>query len=632
MLLLRLCCALAVSSFLASQVVPGAWLERPASGGPTAYSYSSRLAFDSQRNECVLVMFDAFTNQVFTWDGTAWTARGATPFWGDCRGMVYDPVRDRVVLTTNSNQVWEWDRVVWQMRATTPAPRSLVWHSGLQAVLALDAQGLWRWDGFTWTVLPASVPPLFAGLQNSGGALAYDAVRNVLVASYPNFPTLEWSGAGWSWTGTSNEMRILAAPSFGGVIGLPNSAETLRWAPAQSQWQPLVVGGAPSPIETSSSPPNLSLAYDSHRGRVVAFVQGPDRSRLFEHDPAGSYSPRTWTLGSAWWLTDLGLALQHAAAGDRIVIPAGASVSPIFRIVRKGVHIEAPVGVNLGDWIVRPVGASAFSLTGGVLGQLQVEGGGEFELIHCAVRCSTTIQAAFTRLTHCTFGPLVGSCMAPTAPGIVIDGPAIVDHCTATGTGAASHAGGTFYAQSAIACLSPAPLWVVRSTLNAGPGGSISGAPARAIDLWSGGSATLVGGTNLVGGGSTSGLQGTTDTSWNGATLPASFSLPPFGWISAPVGASIGGSLTVVGAMPPANVVFLFFDTTRQLVPAPGFLLPLQIDPATAVPAAVLSTSNPGFTLVVPNVPALSGLHTHWQGLDAGPSLQLTNLRSVRIL
>lgn len=630
MLLRRLLAVLALAPFLASQVVPGAWVERLASGGPVAYSQGSRLAFDSQRNECVLVTFDAFTNEVFTWDGVAWTARGATPFWGHSRGMVYDPVRDRVVLTTNSNQVWEWDRVVWQMRATTPAPRSLVWHSGLQAVLALDAQGLWRWDGSTWTVLPASVPPSFPGLQTSGGALAYDAARNVLVASYPNFPTIEWSGAGWSGTGNGSELRILAAPSFGGVIGFANSADTLRWTPAQFQWQPLVVGGSPSPIATSGTPLNMSLAYDSHRGRVVAFVQGPDRARLFEHDPAASYVPRTWTLGTAWWLNDLDLVLGHAAAGDRIVVPAGAFVSPNFRVLRKGLHIEAAAGVNLGDWTVRPAGAAAFSLTGGVLGELRVEGGGEFELSHCQVRCTSNIQAALTRLTHCTFGPLVGSCTSLSAPGLVIDGPAIVDHCTATGSGSITFLG--IFAQSAIVCQSPAPLWVVRSTLGAGPGASISGGPARAIDLRPGGSATLVGGTDLVGGGSTFGLQGTTDTSRNGATLPTDFSLPPIGWISAPVGVSVGGSLTVVGAMPPANVVFLFFDTRRLFVPAPGFLLPLQLDPATAMPAALLTAGSPDFPLAVPNDPALGGLLTHWQGLDVGPALQLTNQRTVRIL
>lgn len=632
MLPLRLLAVLAFASLLASQAVPGAWVERSAVGGPVAYSHGSRLAFDSQRNECVLVTFDAFTNEVFTWDGVAWTHRGTTPFGGNCRGMVYDPVRDRVVLTTNSNQLWEWDRVAWQMRATTPAPRSLVWHSGLQAVLALDAQGLWRWDGLAWSLLPASAPPLFPGLQNSGGALAHDAARNALVASYPGFPTIEWNGAGWSGMGNGTEMRILSAPSFGGVIGFANSADTLRWDPVQFQWQPLVVGGSPSPIATTGTPLNMSLAYDSQRGRVVAFVQGPDRARLFEHDPATSYAPRTWTLGSAWWLNDLGLAIGHAATGDRIVIPSGAFVSPNFRIVSKGLHIEAAAGVNLGDWTVRPAGAAAFSLTGGVLGELRVEGGGEFELSQCQVRCTTSIQAALTRLTQCTFGPLGGGCTALSGPGLVIDGPAIVDQCIATGTGAFSFPGGTFYSESAIVCQSTAPLWVVGSALIAGAGASTTGGPAPAIDLRPGGGATLVGGTNLVGGGTTVGLQGTTDTLWNGATRPADFSLPPFGWISAPVGAALGSSLTLAGSMPPANLLFLFFDTRRQFVPTPGFLLPLQLDPATAMPVGMLTASSPGITLLVPNDPALSGLLTYWQGLDVGLSLQVTNQRSVRIL
>ena len=104
MLLHRWFVAFALQGLVLAQTIPGAWVQAAAPGGPTA-SQCSRMTFDSLRNESVLLNFDGFVNQVFTWDGAAWTPRGATPFWGHQRGMVYDPVRDRVVVTTNSDQV-----------------------------------------------------------------------------------------------------------------------------------------------------------------------------------------------------------------------------------------------------------------------------------------------------------------------------------------------------------------------------------------------------------------------------------------------------------------------------------------------------------------------------------------------
>lgn len=635
MLLRLIAVGAALASAIATQTIPGAWVDFAVAGGPAAYSQSSRLAFDSQRHECVLVTFDGLTNQVFTWNGTAWTARGATPFWGHCRGMAYDPVRDRIVLTTNSNQLWEWDRVAWQMRGAAPFPRSLVWDSAQQAMLSLDAQGLWRWNGSAWSLLPGSAPPLLYGAPYPGGSLAHDAARNVLVANYAPYTMMEWNGSGWSTDVSNTHPHSVYAPSLGGVIGFATTADTLRFDPAQLEWVQLAVGGAPSPTTLYGSIVNLSLAYDSHRQRVVAFVQGPTEAKVWEYDPTAVYQPRTWTLGSAWWLQDLSQALNHAGHGDRIVIPPTVTVASSPPIITKGVHIEAPTGYLLGgDLYVRPVGGSAFSLTGGRLGLLRVESTGPFELKDCVVQCETRIQASFSQLTHCTFGPGSGSCWVPLAAGITIDGPAIVDHCTATGTGGYQHFGGTFPAQAGIRCETAQPLWVIRSTLTGGLGGGWSGwgsDPAPAIELQPGGSAVVVGASSLTGAGTTAGITGTTDTLWNGATLPMSFTLPPFGWLSAPVGVALGNPLTVTGNVPAANLVYLFFGTAQPAASLPGFLLPLQLDPATVLPAALLSAANPSFTMQVPNLPTLRGLQTNWQGLDLGPVLQLTNQRAVRI-
>lgn len=626
----------ALASAVATQTIPGAWVDFAVAGGPATYSQSSRLAFDSQRNECVLVTFDGLTNQVYTWNGTAWTARGATPFWGDSRGMAYDPVRDRIVLTTNSNQLWEWNRVAWQMRGAAPFPRSLVWDSAQQAMLSLDAQGLWRWNGNAWSLLPGSAPPLLFGTSYAGGSLAHDAARNVLVATYPNYAVMEWNGNAWATDSTNTHPHSIYAPSLGGVIGFATSADTLRFDPAQLAWAPLAVGGAPSPTTLYGTNVNLSLAYDSNRQRVVAFVQGPTEAKVWEYDPTAVYQPRTWTLGSAWWLQDLSQALNHAGPGDRIVIPPGVSVSPVTRTITKGVHIEAPSGVLLGpDWYVRPTGGQAFSLTGGRLGLLGVDSTGPFALTDCVVQCGTGIRASFSQLTDCTFGPGRGSCWVPSAAGIVIDGPAIVDHCTATGTGGYQHVGGTFPAQAGIRCESTAPLWVIHSTVTGGQAGGWpgwGGGPAPAIELQPGGSATVAGASTLTGAGTTTGMTGTADTLWNGATLPTSFPLPPFGWLSAPVGVALGSPLTVTGSVPAANLVYLFFGTAQPAVPLPGFLLPLQLDPGAVLLAAVLSPANPSFTMPVPNLPTLRGLLTNWQGVDLGPVLQLTNQRAVRIL
>ncbi len=633
MLLHRWFVAFALQGLVLAQTIPGAWVQAAAPGGPTA-SQCSRMTFDSLRNESVLLNFDGFVNQVFTWDGATWTPRGATPFWGHQRGMVYDPVRDRVVVTTNSDQVWEWDRNIWQMRATTPTARSLVWHGGQQKVLALDAAGLWHWNGNAFALQPGSAPPVVS-VPYFAASLAYDVARGILVATYPNYRMLEWNGTAWSSSGSNTHPNMLYAPPLGGVIGFYDGPDTLFWNPAQQRWDPLPVGGAPSPIYRSQSDGLLSMAFDSQRGRVVLFADGPIGVSTWEYDGSAVYQPRTWTVGSAWWIQDLQSAIAYAAAQDTVVMPAGAGALPYSGTITKGVHVEAPTGVQIGgEWIVRPAGGLPFSLSGGVIGKLLVQTTGEFELRDCQVSCDAVIEAGFTRLADCTLG-LTGSCSVPLAPGVRIRGPAIVDRCTLTGTGGWQSWVGTFPAQAGILCDTADPLWVTGSTINGGRGGSWSGwgsGPAPAIALQPGGSAVVAGATLLSGDGSPFGIEGTSDTLWGGSTLPGQFTLAPFRVLSAPRTATLGGALTVTASALPASTVFLFFGTTRQAVTVPGFALPLQLDPVAAVPVGLLSVASPTFAMVVPNVAALRGLSTYWQGLDVAATLQVTNHCHVRLL
>lgn len=625
--------AFAFAASLPAQVIPGAWVPT-ASGGPVPTFSNSldtvSMAYDSLRQETVVLHWDGTVNQVYTWDGTSWALYPPAPWWGPTSGMAYEPVRDRIVLLSHTNNVWEWDRSVWHWRgpsALTPTiARPMIWDSGAQAIVSMDARGLWRWNGASWSLVPASAPPL-AGLTYSGSSLARDHSRNVLVATDVTYQqTMEWNGSSWqSWpTYHTPGLEIVYAASLGGVVGHCRwqsshifSSDALRWEPATHEWVSLPVGGSPGAFW------DLAVAHDDHRGRLQVIGFGNLQAGHFEYDPTAVYQPRTWTVGVPG-IGSLEDALRYASNGDRIVVP---STTNSVGSLHEGVRIDCNTGVQIGTFTVRAPSWATFSVTGATIGTLTVESAGSIEMHGCTVVCNAYITAAFSHLTNSRFGPLGGSCGPYSAPGLLITGAAIVDGCTVTGSpGFQMYPGQIIPSEPAISGSLAAPLWVVRSALIGGSS-PVGNAPAL---RWHGPSVKVVGASSLVGVGQPSGgMRISADSTWNGAPPPAANTIPSLSYLSSPVAVPVNGVLTMSATLQPNTSVFLFLGDRIPFTSLPSSVLPLGLDPSTVLPATLLTATTPNWSFPLPPGSALAGLVTSWQGLTVGTTLQLTNLRTI---
>jgi hypothetical protein len=212
---------------------------------------------------------------------------------------------------------------------------------------------------------------------------------------------------------------------------------------------------------------------------------------------------------------------------------------------------------------------------------------------------------------------------------LALSGPAVVDSCVATGQpGYYTTFPYTVYPSApAIAVDNGAPLWVVHSTLAGGSSATVGTAAPLAVGT---GSATVVGASTLTGSGTPPpSMRFSADTTWNGLPPPAALTIPSLSWLASAVTAPVGGTLSITSTLQPLDIVFLFFDTRMLFLPAPGFALPLQLDPTSAFLAGVLTQGTPSYSLLVPSQPSLTGLATHWQGIAVGAQFALTNARTI---
>ncbi len=209
---------------------------------PSARVYH-QMAYDAARQRVVLFggVKTILLGDTWEWDGASWTQMQPTqaPPVRYRAGMAYDARRRRVVLFggdgTNGarNDTWEYDGVTWtQLQpATSPSPRSgtaMAYDAVRGTIILYGGSGYndtWEWNGTTWAQLAPTGNPGAAHLH----MMTYDTARNQIVMRLygANKPTWVWSGATTTWTNKGV-----------GVGAMPTG-------------------------------PNLAMAYDSNRGRVV---------------------------------------------------------------------------------------------------------------------------------------------------------------------------------------------------------------------------------------------------------------------------------------------------------------------------------------------------------------------------
>lgn len=163
------------------------------------------MAFDQARHVIVLYGWGNNIGRTFEWDGTTWLSRatGGPSAWKSC-ALAYDAERavsvlfggwDLTPFNRYWNEVWEWDGNAWTPRmASGPAPRG-------EAAMAYDSVrhrtivfggwagantfgDTWEWDGIAPAAIRTQPQPLFAPLGTTA---------NFTVAAWGSDPiTYQW--------------------------------------------------------------------------------------------------------------------------------------------------------------------------------------------------------------------------------------------------------------------------------------------------------------------------------------------------------------------------------------------------------------------------------------------------------
>ncbi len=244
-----------------------------------------------------LLAGSALTNELWRWNGTAWSAL-STPNPPSPRvgaGGAYDAKRDRVVLfggydggpTLDSNETWEWQPArgtalaAWALRPVSEGP-SIRWgasgasHGTKHVVMnggrvyppeVGPAKETWVWNGASWQLVATNGPD-----NAAQASMAYDEARNETIY-YVGGATWRWSGTAWSLVATTSPPQraahALAYDAKNQRVVLTGGyqsdylAETWTWNGATWKLE--------RPAHEFGKLGEHATAYDRKRERVVLF-------------------------------------------------------------------------------------------------------------------------------------------------------------------------------------------------------------------------------------------------------------------------------------------------------------------------------------------------------------------------
>lgn len=198
------------------------------------YSYETydAMAWDSTANKAVL--FNPVLARTWTFDGTTWTyvPSGQVPASGQEPRMVYDPVRQEVVLGpgSSSNTTWTYKAGEWSQKspATQPPHRyayGLVWHGGQQKVLMFNgysgpqaATNTYSWNGTDWQFVVGN-SYIFSMAGRASGVWNYTSIEIPLGVSV--FFTRNVQNSPVTWLATEN-VTVSGRVYLNGQDGPPN--------------------------------------------------------------------------------------------------------------------------------------------------------------------------------------------------------------------------------------------------------------------------------------------------------------------------------------------------------------------------------------------------------------------------
>ncbi|MBL8724651.1 MAG: hypothetical protein JNK49_11425 [Planctomycetes bacterium] len=235
-------------------------------------------------------------NETWEWDGAAWSLRAMpnSPQANYEQSMVYDSLRQVIVLLDATLRPWEYDGTTWTPRPSTGTPPLRSFYGlafdrargrtvlfGGQTASYQHLNDTWEWDGLAWS----QPTPALSPAVRKGAAMAFDPVRQ-RVMLYGGGESYPWPSQGtdyqdhWEWDGTAWTLRAATTPmgtlqayrlqthsGLGRVLLFTlatwNAANSPHW-----EWNGTAWVQATSPTGTGRF---SATAYDPQRNRIVAF-------------------------------------------------------------------------------------------------------------------------------------------------------------------------------------------------------------------------------------------------------------------------------------------------------------------------------------------------------------------------
>jgi hypothetical protein len=274
-----------------------------------AVRWGPSLAYDA--GAVVSIMFGGRNNTTSTDLNDTWVFDVTTGMWGqrtpatvpparNHAGMVYDPLRSRVVMysmeSNNPTPTWEWYANDWHAVVTSQFPRqdwgsSMVYDIQHQQVLQFGGQNFqfanWTYDGVNWT-------------QQT---------------TFPHPPGRAWGGMAYD----SHRQRVVL---FGGRVnngGLTDANDTWEWDG--------VLWTQRLPLTSPPAREHFAMAYDSSRQRCVVYGGNDPNAVLFND---------TWEWDGSNWTNTTGSTSPGGMADQAMTFDSSRNVVVMFGLGSTG--------------------------------------------------------------------------------------------------------------------------------------------------------------------------------------------------------------------------------------------------------------------------------------------------------
>jgi hypothetical protein len=297
-------------------------------------------AYDESRDRLMLFDTRGTVQKVHEWDGSRWTMHvpPGAPASG-IQAICYDPSGLRTFGLHGPNELWSWDGLAWTQHASFPANLGNTWMAYdrgrsrlvLLTYYAPNIVQCWEFDGQAWS---QTVAPVFAATPDSSPmTMSYDVARQrvVLITSllFPASSPVqvsEFDGTTWTHSSPANALPPF---SYGWGMYDPVRGGILRvTATGYQLWN-----GQSMVSIAAARPPDDRIVFDTRRGTVTTVVNGTIWRELSVAPALAEYGSACGQPGDAVSLSLYGLPRPNG----------------IFEVDVRAAAPLRPFAVALGD-------------------------------------------------------------------------------------------------------------------------------------------------------------------------------------------------------------------------------------------------------------------------------------------